>query len=268
MDSHLLDLIQDIPNEVGIYFIFDKNDQLIYIGKSKHIKKRLVQHFKSTEYRELKIQKEVTRIEYELLGDETIALLHESDLIKLHLPKYNRAGRKTKFSFGLYAEENNEGYLQLIVDKLDPSKNEIMTFISYAEGKDKLYALTEKHKLCQKINLLYKSKGSCFQYQLKECNGACINQEDTETYNSRVKSLIASYELPVGEIFLQVKGRNDTEKGIIYIKDGTYRGFGFCKINSRSTKGFLKKITMKIENRDSRRIIKRHILTKSEHDNS
>lgn len=261
MESRLIELIKKIPNEVGVYLIYDHSDKLIYIGKSKHIKKRLVQHFKSTDYRELKIQKEAARIEYELLGNETIALLKESDLIKLHLPKYNRAGRKTKFSFGLYAKENKEGYLQLVVEKLDPSKNEIMTFISYSEGKDKLYSLTEQYKLCQKINQLYKSKGSCFQYQLKQCNGACVNKENPETYNSRVQSLIATYELPLGELFLQLKGRNKTEKGIIYIKDGRYRGFGFCKINSRSTRVFLKAINFRIENRDSRRIIKRHLLT-------
>lgn len=261
MDTNLKELIKDIPNEVGVYFIYNSNNELIYIGKSIHLKKRLIQHFKSAEYRELKIQKEVFRIDYDLLGDETIALLHESDLIKLHLPKYNRAGRKTKFAYGLYAQKNEDGYLQLIIDKVDPFKTEITTFISYAEAKDKLFAITEKYALCQKINLLYKTAGSCFQYQLKVCHGACLGKEEAEVYNDRVKDFIKTTELPNGEIFLQVKGRDEAEKGIIYIKDGTYKGYGFCKKNAKSTATFLKAIDLKTENRDSRRIIRRHFLS-------
>ncbi len=263
MESYLMELLRDIPNEVGVYFIYDSSDRLIYIGKSIHLKKRLIQHFRSTDYRELKIQREASRIAYELMGDETIALLHESDLIKLHLPKYNRAGRKTKYTYGLYTQVNEDGYKQLLVEKIEPTKDEIMSFISYAEGKERLFAITERYKLCQKINLLYKSKGPCFQYQLKGCNGGCIRQEEVEIYNSRVNSFIEASELPLGEVFIQVKGRHDSEKGIIYIKDGTYKGFGYCKINTRSKNTFLKAINLKNDNRDTRRIIKRHLLTKN-----
>lgn len=88
MDSHLLDLIQAIPNEVGVYFIFDQNDQLIYIGKIKRNKKTLVQRFKSTAHRELKNTKRGNTYRIELLWDETIVLLQESHLTKPHVPQY------------------------------------------------------------------------------------------------------------------------------------------------------------------------------------
>lgn len=260
MDQKLLHLLEDISNEVGVYFLYDKLDRLLYIGKSKHIRKRLIQHFKSDDYREVRIREELERIDYEVMGDETIALLHESDMIKLHQPKYNRALRKTKFSFGLYVRTDECGYLSLYVDKIDASKNEIVSFSSYREGKDRLFAITERYNLCQKINGLYKTKGSCFQYQLKACPGACLNREDPQTYNARVQQFIQKTEFPKGDQFIQVKGRNEQEKGLIYIKDGTYKGFGYCKKTSRSQNVFLKSIIFKEDNRDSRRIVKRLLL--------
>ncbi|MGH2624590.1 MAG: nucleotide excision repair endonuclease, partial [Sphingobacterium sp.] len=113
MEDGLLKIIAEIPNAVGVYFIYDKLDRLLYVGKSIHIRKRLLQHFKSTDYREVRIRQEIARIDYEILGDETIALLHESDLIKLHQPKYNRALRKNRYSFGLYVQTDPNGYLSL-----------------------------------------------------------------------------------------------------------------------------------------------------------
>ena len=263
MEDKLLSIIEEIPNAVGVYFIYDKLDRLLYVGKSKHIKKRLMQHFKSTDYRELRIRQEIGRIDYELLGDETIALLHESDLIKLHQPKYNRALRKKRYSFGLYAQVDVNGYISLYVDRLVIGKNEIMTFTSYREGKERLFTITEKYNLCQKINQLYKSKSSCFQYQLKACYGACIAKEEIQNYNQRVNNFIASSELPDGELFLEVVGRHENEKGIIYLKDGAYKGFGYCKKGARSKNVFFKCVQLKEENRDSRRIIKRHIINRN-----
>src|SRR5690606_28646881 len=124
------------------------------------------------------------------------------------------------------------------VDKLASGKNEIMTFTSFREGKEKLFGITERYNLCQKINQLYKSKSSCFQYQLKTCFGACINKENIESYNERVYNFIASTDLPTGELFLEVDGRNENEKGIIYLKDGAYKGFGYCKKGARSKNVF------------------------------
>ncbi len=260
MDQKILSLLENVSNAVGVYFLYDKDDRLIYIGKSKHIRTRLIQHFKSDAYREVRIREELARIDYEVMGDETIALLHESDLIKLHQPKYNRALRKTKFSYGLYMRTDACGYYSLYVDKIDPLKNEIVSFSSFREGKERLFAITERYQLCQKINGLYNTKGSCFQYQLKACNGACINKEKPLFYNERVNLFVQTTELPLGDQFIEVEGRQEDEKGLIFIKDGTYKGFGYCKKTSKSKNVYLKNIVLKEDNRDSRRIVKRLLL--------
>lgn len=252
-------LITDIPNEVGIYYMFDIHNNIIYIGKSIAIKKRILQHFRSTEYREKRIQEMTESISFEILGDELIALLYESELIKLHKPKFNRAQRRTIYTYALYPTIDAQGYIALSIQQLDLSKEEITTFANSKEGKEHLYYITEKYQLCQKINGLYPTKTSCFQYQLKMCNGACIKKELPIDYNARVDQYISTTQLPNGEIFLEVNGRNNNEKGIVYIKNGHYMGYGFCNKRARSTKVFLQSIVLKVENKDTRRILKRFI---------
>ena len=74
----------------------------------------------------------------------------------------------------MYAEEDKNGYLNLKLQKADGRKKEITSFSSLQEGKNALFKITEKYNLCQKINGIYDSKNTCFQYDIKQCFGACI----------------------------------------------------------------------------------------------
>jgi excinuclease UvrABC nuclease subunit len=100
-------LLEGVPSAVGVYYIYDKHDALIYVGKSIDIRNRLLQHFRSTDFKERKIQGAACRVGFELTGHELLALLYESDLIKKHQPYYNRAQRRTYYGFGLYLAVND-----------------------------------------------------------------------------------------------------------------------------------------------------------------
>jgi DNA polymerase III subunit epsilon len=90
----LLDIVEALPSKTGIYYIHNENGDLIYIGKSKNIKKRVNQHFTGTNSKSKKIQRDVYAVTYEETGSELIALLKESEEIKVNKPIYNRAQRK------------------------------------------------------------------------------------------------------------------------------------------------------------------------------
>ena len=82
--------LEEIPNKTGVYRFFNDTNQLIYIGKSIHIKKRIEQHLRNNKtLKAVKMQKEISRIEFELTGSELLSLLKESILIKEHQPIYN-----------------------------------------------------------------------------------------------------------------------------------------------------------------------------------
>ncbi len=59
MDTKLIHLLEDLPSITGVYYLHNSEGEIIYIGKSKNIKKRVNQHFTSENRKSLEIQKEV-----------------------------------------------------------------------------------------------------------------------------------------------------------------------------------------------------------------
>jgi len=113
---------RDLPNSSGVYFFHDQRDNLVYVGKSIEIRKRMQQHFSGKDRKSVKIQMNVKRVTYEVMGSELIALLYESDLIKQHQPLYNRAQRGTIYQYGLYQVDIN-GYIGLRIDRISSRPN-------------------------------------------------------------------------------------------------------------------------------------------------
>jgi DNA polymerase-3 subunit epsilon len=105
---------------------------LIYIGKSRNIKKDLISISREQTQNQKKIQALVFRVTYEETGSELIALLKESEEIKINKPLLNRAQRKVFFS-GLYSELDKNGYLNLKLQKQMAEKSNFLSTLQ--EGK-------------------------------------------------------------------------------------------------------------------------------------
>lgn len=257
----LQDIIRDLPNIVGVYYIYNEKGDLIYVGKSKNIKKRINQHFTGITNSSKKIQAEVFTVTYEETGSELVALLKESQEIKIHKPRYNRAQRKNIFQWALYPEVDKEGYINLKLQKADGRKKEITSFTSLLEGKNMLFRVTEKYHLCQKYTGLYETKTACFQYRIKECDGACIGLVSTQEYNERVKEFIKASEFESQNMVIVDRGRTISERSAILIENGIYKGYAFYDLNYQITNmEVLKNILIPmINNRDVKNILQSYL---------
>ena len=82
---------KSLPEEPGVYQFFDKDNEIIYIGKAKNLKKRVSSYFtKSHDTNKLKLLvKSIDKIERIIVDTEMDALLLENNLIKKYKPKYN-----------------------------------------------------------------------------------------------------------------------------------------------------------------------------------
>jgi DNA polymerase-3 subunit epsilon len=262
-----LDALEEIPNKAGVYKFYNDVNQLIYIGKSKHIRKRIDQHLRNNKtIKGATMMQEIARIEFELTGSELIALLYESELIKTHKPLYNRSLRRNNFSCGLFAYEDESGYKQLFIDRL--SKNSglpLTTFTTKKEATDYMYHLVEKYQLCQKLCGVEKTTASCFGFQVKKCHGACVQEESSESYNERIDQLIQSLTFDDEHFYLIEQGRDKKEKSIIWIENGSYRGFGYVPfyLLKNHPKSWSRYIDLRPEDRDVRTIL-RYYLRKNE----
>ena len=261
MAPKLLDIVENVPSKTGIYYIHNEKGDLIYIGKSKNIKKRVNQHFTGTNSKSKKIQRDVFAVTFEETGSELIALLKESEEIKINKPIYNRTQRKTIFQYALYAYKNEEGYMALTVEKADGRKKEITSFTTLQEGKNILFKITEKYNLCQKVNGLYDTKNGCFQYKIKQCNGACLGIETPAIYNERVEEFMEEHSFENNNMIIIDKGRSFDERSAVLIENGVYKGYCFFDLNYQITNvNVLKNIIIPMQhNRDVKTIIQSYL---------
>jgi DNA polymerase-3 subunit epsilon len=257
----LLDIVEHLPSRTGIYYVHNEKGKLIYIGKSRNIKKRINQHFTGTTTKCKKIQTEVFAVTYEETGSELIALLKESEEIKINKPIHNRAQRKSIFEWALYAEKDTNGYLNLKLQKADGRKKEITSFTTLQEGKNSLFRITAEYHLCQKLTGLYQTKKDCFQYKIKECDGACIGKISPEEYNARIQEFIDKNSFENQNMVLIDRGRTVNERSAVLIENGIYKGYAFYNLNYQITNiEILKNILIPMQNnRDVKSIIQGHI---------
>ena len=257
----LLDIVAKLPAKTGVYYIHNEKGNLVYIGKSRNIKKRINQHFTGTSTKCKKIQAEVFTVTYDETGSELIALLKESEEIKINKPIYNRAQRKSIFQLALYAEKDKNGYINLKLQKADGRKKEITSFTSLQEGKNALFRITSHYNLCQKLTGLYHTKTNCFQYSIKECDGACIGEVSPEEYNARVLSFIEKNSFENQNMVLIDKGRTISERSAVLIENGIYKGYAFYDLNYQINNiEILRNIIIPMQNnRDTKNIIQGHI---------
>ncbi len=263
----LFDLLEGIPSVTGLYYIYKENGDLIYIGKSRNIKKRLNQHFTGISRKSKKIQREAFTIKYEETGSELIALLKECQEIKINKPVYNRSQKKTVFPWSVYAEKNAKGYICLKLQKTDGRKKEIVSFASITDAKNALHRIAEKYSLCNKINELESSnKENCFGYELNSCNGACLGKESPEEYNARVTEFIDNNSFYNQSMIIIDRGRTIDEHSAVLIENGIYKGYAFYNLNYQITKiNILKNILVPMENnKDAKNIIKAYIRKKKD----
>lgn len=261
LEPKLLDIIENAPSETGVYYMHREDGSVIYIGKSKNIKKRLVQHFTNDSKKSKKIQLEVTAVTYERTGNDLIAQLKESQEIKKNKPIFNRALRRTFFSYQLTSFTDEDGYLNLRVEKASSKKDAIITFSNYQQAKSLMYKITEEFQLCQKLTGLYKTNSGCFLYSIKECMGACLKEEDPESYNQRVNTFLEKNSYENKHMLIIDRGREVDERSVILIENGKFKGYGFYNLNFQVNNiEILKTIINPVEHdRDSQHIIQNYL---------
>ncbi|WP_241498927.1 exonuclease domain-containing protein [Rufibacter ruber] len=190
------EMVQALPLEAGVYYFHDEHGEVIYVGKSKSIRKRIIQHF-NIDYKSKKsveFKNRIASITYERTGSELVALLFESDEIKKRKPYYNRAQRRSVYHSGIYSYYDQQGYLRLTYQKAKTEVAPMLTMANQFQAKNFLFSRVAKYNLCQKLCDLYKSNGACFDYQVHQCKGACIGKESPEEYNQRVLEAVEAFK--------------------------------------------------------------------------
>lgn len=197
--------IKKLPSDPGVYYFYDGAGQLLYVGKSIHIRNRVMSHF-SSDYnnpKDLTMNSKIDHIDYELTPTDFGAQLRESHQIKQLSPIYNRRLRKTRRLFQYQTDEDARGYRRLSIQTVtahSPSAGHFGLFRSPRQASLKLQQLADEYLLCHRLLGLEGTRTGdrgkpCFRFQLNKCLGACQGQESAISYNQRLSEAIQRYQM-------------------------------------------------------------------------
>ena len=235
--SHLsADLVHNLPEETGIYFLHNTNGKVIFVGKSADIQRRIIQHINNNTTSKKKLYKMLQNtynITYQETGSKLLASFLESYEIQRLRPSYNRLRRARRPKYGIFKHYHpTNHYLHITIQEI---KSEEMPIIAFPkkEYADKLLAnRIRKHRLCQHFchfeeTLNAENGKACQYYSDNICNGACIDKERASVYNKRARQALKDLEYPQSHFYIVGEGRNNEELSIIYIENNRFIGYCF-----------------------------------------
>jgi DNA polymerase III subunit epsilon len=237
--------VDRLPLHPGVYYFHDAKDKIVYVGKAKQLKKRVISHFSNNRATKQKQEflRNVCRISYQQCGTELMASVLETIEIKRLWPKYNRATKGFEPSYGLYTYEDANGYIRLVVDRKKKNLRALHTFNSRYEGNELIKKMVQGFGLCTKFCFIDTSVNTTCEDEL--CGGACSGKLTAQKYNRKVEQAIASLQQSLPTFAIREKAEHEMKDCCILMEEGRFYGMGYLQLNE--TIGSLNEIKSKLQ---------------------
>lgn len=255
--------LENIPEGGGVYYFHDADDQILYIGKSVELRKRILSHFHPKEKKKwADLWRNIHSISYEETGSELVALLLESQEIKHQQPRLNVVlKRQHPLPYSIFEGVDERGYVTFSIKRRESKTNSIIDLRGYKEGERLLLRTAERFKLCRCLMGLQQLKGNCFQHQIEECDGAKMGLVARDEYNARAARARQSMSFVIENLIIVGAGRNTDEYSLVQVEQGRYIGYGFIAKDEASAPldTLLESIRPQQDNPDAHRIIRNYL---------
>lgn len=184
--------VERLPDGPGVYVFEGEGGEVLYVGKSVGVKRRVMSHFAADYERgaELKLAAAVRSLRATPTHGELGALLLESEMIKDLQPRYNRVGRQRDRLTLCLAVPTSEGYASLELQDgraILPQDTDrlLAVYTTLGRARQSLHTTASRYWLCPKLMGLERTNRACFARQLGKCKGACEGVEPPAEYNQR-----------------------------------------------------------------------------------
>lgn len=187
--------LKKLPDKPGVYLMKDKKNQIIYVGKSKSLKKRVSQYFRSSYNHPPKVRamvKSIEEFEYIITDNEVEALILEANLIKKHRPRYNVLLRDDK-SYPYIKITTKEDYPRVLKTRniINDGSRYFGPYINVDSVNQTLSVLEELFPLRKcKRDLSNKNTRPCLNFHIKRCLGPCTGRVNHKEYLEMVDEII------------------------------------------------------------------------------
>ena len=197
MHSELELQLKTLPSEPGVYRYYDKKGEILYVGKAKNLKNRVLSYFNKSQigYKTRMMVSKIVRLETTVVNSEYDALLLENNLIKEYQPFYN------------ILLKDDQSYPWICIKK-EPFPRIFLTRNVIKDGSEYYgpYAKVKQAKtLIEVIKNIYKLRTCslnlapekikegkykvCLEYHIKNCSGPCEGLESEEEYAQKLNAI-------------------------------------------------------------------------------
>ncbi len=195
--KQLKDIADTMPSAPGVYRFYDKNERIIYIGKAKNLKKRVLSYFtkKHESNKTYVLVKNIKKIEHFVTETEIDALLLENSMIKKHKPRYNVMLKDDKTYPWICIK--NEQFPRVFY-----TRNIIKDGSLYFGPYTSMYLIKTLLNLFRQLfrlrtcknkftpeNILKGKYKECLKYHINNCKAPCISGINEEEYTEQITQI-------------------------------------------------------------------------------
>jgi len=203
-----------LPQLPGIYKYYDAAGSLLYVGKAKHIRKRVASYFNKTvsSYKTHELVRRIHRIEFTIVNSEQDAFLLENSLIKQYQPLFNINLKDDKTY--PYIVIKNEPFPRVFLtrQKIEDGSQYFGPYTSVSKVRELLNFIKQTIPLrtCP-LNLLPRNieKGKfkvCLEFHLGNCKGPCEARQTEDDYNANIAQIKNILKGNLGAVIQHFKG--------------------------------------------------------------
>tara|TARA_A100001037_G_scaffold65775_2_gene57970 strand:+ start:176 stop:2053 length:1878 start_codon:yes stop_codon:yes gene_type:complete len=227
--ANIVEQLSKTPSDPGVYLMQNENNQVLYVGKAKHLKNRIRSYFNSSSNLSPKIQQlvhNIERFEYIVTETETEALILENNLIKQLKPYYNDRLKDDK-TYPFIKVTLQEKFPKVLFTrniKNDGSKY-FGPFTSARSVRTTMNLLKRlfPYRSCTKT-ITGKDDRPCLDFHINRCVGPCIGASTKDDYNEIINHVILFLEGDKKEIIRQLKtAMKKSSINLEYEKAANYR---------------------------------------------
>ena len=207
----ILERLKDIPKNSGCYLFKNNKEQIIYVGMSKFLPKRVSSYFQKNQTGKTKtLVENIHDVEFKITSSEQEAIILEEELIKLYKPKFNIKGKDDKTrKWSLCFTDEEFPKLETVRDKQDGRISldftsgmlcrEVYKLIhDVFELRSCSYDLTEENIQKEKFKI-------CLEFHMGRCNAPCVNGIKKVFYNKIVQDVKKILSLDFSSIYSKLK---------------------------------------------------------------
>lgn len=195
--DYLKSLILALPEEPGVYQFFDENNNIIYVGKAKRLKRRVASYFnKVHDNAKTNIMvRKISEIRHIVVDSEEDALLLENNLIKKHQPRYNVLLKDDKSFPWICIKKENFPRVFVTRNLVKDGSEYFGPYTSVKMVRTLMEMVRSLYKL-RTCNLSLNSEGIlngkfkvCLEYHIGNCNAPCEGKIDNEEYMDTIQAI-------------------------------------------------------------------------------